>query len=177
MQAARRSATRRRCSTSRNARMPPSDDNSPPSNLTTTGLPPAGDRPDSGSIGSFMAGVAQLKSRESASITRFYAKSEFDRRYGPQERSHPGRQPARSPRADRGGLNVSLSRTGQRDLESPPGGTAEIRAQHRLEGAGPAVRPLSPAQRHGQEAAHRRSGDRSRDSRVPVAIGREVAPA
>ena len=41
MQAASRSATRSRCSTSRNARTPPSDDSRPPSNLTTTGLPEA----------------------------------------------------------------------------------------------------------------------------------------
>jgi hypothetical protein len=32
----------------------------PPSNLTTTFLPATGDRPGSGSIGSFMAGVAFL---------------------------------------------------------------------------------------------------------------------
>ena len=33
----------------------------PPSNLTTTFLPATGDRPGSGSVGSFMAGVAFLK--------------------------------------------------------------------------------------------------------------------
>jgi hypothetical protein len=43
--------------------------------LTTTGLPEADDRPGSGSIGSFMANAARLKSRESASTTRFYANS------------------------------------------------------------------------------------------------------
>ncbi len=46
----------------------------PPSNLTTTDLPETDDKPGSGSIGSFMAGVAQLKSRESPSTTIFYAK-------------------------------------------------------------------------------------------------------
>src|SRR4051812_49484412 len=56
MQAANRSATRRRFSTSRSASTPPLDDNSPPSNLATTDLPDTGDRPGSGSIGSFMAG-------------------------------------------------------------------------------------------------------------------------
>ena len=75
MQAASRSATRRRCSTSRNARTPPSDDKSPPSNLTTTDLPETDDRPGNGSVGSFMAGMARLKSRKSASITKFYANS------------------------------------------------------------------------------------------------------
>ena len=47
-------------------------------------------------------------------------------------------------------------------------GAAEARARHRLEGAGPTVRPLSSAQRHGQEAACRRGRDRSRDGRLPV---------
>ena len=51
MQAASRSATRRRCSTSRNAKTPPSDDNSPPSNLATTDLPETDDRPGNGSVG------------------------------------------------------------------------------------------------------------------------------
>src|SRR5208337_4844586 len=55
-QAASRSARRRRCSTSRKARTPPSDESKPPSNLTTTGFPPAGDRPGNGRIGSFMGG-------------------------------------------------------------------------------------------------------------------------
>jgi hypothetical protein len=45
--------------------------------LTTTGFPLAGDRPGNGNIGSFMAGVASLKSRESASITRFYVISDI----------------------------------------------------------------------------------------------------
>src|SRR3954449_13515016 len=52
MQAANRSATRRRFSTSRSASTPPLDDNSPPSNLATTVLPATDDRPGSGSIGS-----------------------------------------------------------------------------------------------------------------------------
>ena len=76
MQAASRSATRSRCSTSRNARTPPSDeDDAAAVNLTTTGLPEADDRPGSGSIGSFMANTARLKSRTSASTTKFYANS------------------------------------------------------------------------------------------------------
>src|SRR4051794_41193501 len=66
MQAANRSATRRRFSTSRSASTPPSDDNSPPSNLATTALPAMGDRPGSGSIGSFMAGVGP---RETGGVT------------------------------------------------------------------------------------------------------------
>lgn len=61
MQAAKRSATPRRCSTSRNSKIPPSDDNGPPSNRTSNRLPQAGDRPGSGRIGSSMAGVAFLK--------------------------------------------------------------------------------------------------------------------
>src|SRR5215210_8078618 len=75
MQAANRSATRRRFSTSRSASTPPSDDNSPPSNLATTALPDTGDRPGSGSIGSFMAGVASRKWRRLASAPKSYASS------------------------------------------------------------------------------------------------------
>ena len=41
-------------------------------------------------------------------------------------------------------------------------------ARHRLEGAGPPVRPLSSAQRRRQEAAGRRGGDRPRDGRFLV---------
>ena len=63
-----------RSSTSRNTRTPPSDDKSPPSNLTTTDLPETDDRPGNGSVGSFMAGMARLKSRKSASITRILRK-------------------------------------------------------------------------------------------------------
>jgi len=61
MQAAMRSATRRRPSISRKVKIPPSDDRRPPSNLTTTFLPETGERPGSGSIGSLIAGVAFLK--------------------------------------------------------------------------------------------------------------------
>src|ERR1039457_4144802 len=75
MQAASRSATQRRRSTSRNARTPPSDDNKPPSNLTPTRLPETGDNPGNGNIGSFMAGAVSLKSHESAYTTKFYTKS------------------------------------------------------------------------------------------------------
>jgi hypothetical protein len=53
----RRSATRSRCSTSRSARMPPSDDSEPPSNLTTTDLSATGDRPDRDGVKSFTADV------------------------------------------------------------------------------------------------------------------------
>src|SRR4051794_12610076 len=70
MQAANRSATRRRFSTSRSASTPPLDDNSPPSNLATTDLPDTGDRPGSGSIGSFMAGGASWKWRGLASAPK-----------------------------------------------------------------------------------------------------------
>src|SRR5260370_28932306 len=77
MQAASRSATRRRCSTSRNARIPPSDDSRPPSNLTTTGLPLTDDKPGSGSIESFMAGVGFLKSRDTDFITQFLSKKKI----------------------------------------------------------------------------------------------------
>ncbi len=47
-------------------------------------------------------------------------------------------------------------------------GLPKPRARHRLEGAGPSVRPLSPPQRHGQEAARRRGRDRPRNGRFPV---------
>jgi len=77
MQAASRLARRSRCSTSRNAKTPPSEESKPPSNLTSTCLPETGDNPGNGNIGSFMAGVASLKSRESASITRFYVISDI----------------------------------------------------------------------------------------------------
>jgi hypothetical protein len=44
--------------------------------LTTTFLPATGDRPDSGSIGSFMAGVAFLKRRSCFDSTqKSYAES------------------------------------------------------------------------------------------------------
>ena len=55
--------------------MPASDDSSPPSNFATTVLPQTGDRPGSGSIESFMAGVASRKWRGLESITKSYAKS------------------------------------------------------------------------------------------------------
>ena len=93
---------------------------------------------------------------------------ELDRRYDPTEGPHPGRQPARAAGAGRGGLDISLSRTSQRCLGSPAGRAAEARARHRLEGAGPSVRPLSPPQRDRQEASDRRGCDCSRDGRVPV---------
>ena len=74
----------------------------------------------------------------------------------------------RARRAGRGGLDLSLSRQSERDLESPARGAAEGRARHRLEGAGSPVRSVSAAQRHGQETACRRGGDRPRDGRLPV---------
>src|SRR5271169_6733634 len=63
MQAAMRSATRRRPSISRKVKIPPSDDRRPPSNLAITFLPETDDRPGNGNIGSFMAGVAFTESR------------------------------------------------------------------------------------------------------------------
>ena len=57
MHAARRSATLSRCSTSRSARTPPSDESEPPSNLATTDLPATGDRPGRGRVKSFTADV------------------------------------------------------------------------------------------------------------------------
>ena len=63
MQAAMRSATRRRCSTSRKTSTPASDDNNPPSNWAMIFLAPTGDKPGNGSIGLVTAGVAFLKSR------------------------------------------------------------------------------------------------------------------
>ena len=56
----------------------------------------------------------------------------------------------------------------QRDLESPARRTAQVCARHRLEGAGPSVRPLSSPQRHGQEGACRRGRDCPRNGRLPL---------
>ena len=75
MQAASRSATRSRCSTSRKTKMPASDDSRPPSNLATTVLPPTGDRPGSDNIELVMAGMASRKWRGLELITKSYAKS------------------------------------------------------------------------------------------------------
>jgi transposase len=57
-----------------------------------------------------------------------------------------------------------VSETLRARLEGLPKGVRDIawKAQLRL------VRPLSPAQRHGQEAAHRRGRCRPRDGCVPV---------
>jgi len=93
---------------------------------------------------------------------------ELDRRHDPAEGPHIGRQPACSAGAGRGGLDLSLPCTGQRDPESAAGGAAKVCTRYRLESAGPSVRPLSPPERDGQEAAHRRGRDRPRDSRIPV---------
>jgi len=54
MQAANRSATPSRFSTSRYRETPPSLDGFPPSNLTSNRLPEIGDRPTSGSVESSM---------------------------------------------------------------------------------------------------------------------------
>jgi Transposase IS116/IS110/IS902 family len=66
------------------------------------------------------------------------------------------------------GLDLSLSRPGQRDPQSPARGIAEGGARHRPEGAGSTVRPLPPAQRGRQEAAGGRGCDRARDGRIPL---------
>ena len=58
--------------------------------------------------------------------------------------------------------------TSERNLESQAGRAAESRARHRLEGADPTVRPLSPSERRRQEAASGRGGDRPRDGRIPM---------
>ena len=63
MQRARRSATRSRFSTSARGRTPLLDDNMPPSKRATTDLPPTDDKPLSGSVGSFMAGVVSGNDR------------------------------------------------------------------------------------------------------------------
>ena len=52
--------------------------------------------------------------------------------------------------------------------QSSIGRAAESRARHRLEGAGPTLRPLSTPQRHGQEAPYRGGRYRPRDGRLPV---------
>ena len=93
---------------------------------------------------------------------------EFDRRYDPTKGPHVSGQPARAARARRGGVDLSLSRTSQRHVESPARRPAEARARHCLEGAGPTMRPVSPSQRDRQEAADRRGCDCSGDGCVPV---------
>ena len=67
----------------------------------------------------------------------------------------------RAPGAGGGGLDLSLSRQGQRALEGAARGAAENSPRHRLEGAGPALRPLPPPQRRRQEAAGGRRRDRA----------------
>jgi hypothetical protein len=57
---------------------------------------------------------------------------------------------------------------GRRNPQSPAREGAESRARHRLESAGPVVRPLSPAQCYRQEAAGGRRGNRPRDGSLPV---------
>ena len=57
MQAAKRPATSRRCSTSRKTSSPPSDERWSPSKRAITGLPPTGDRPGSTGIVSTLAGM------------------------------------------------------------------------------------------------------------------------
>src|SRR6195952_4686640 len=57
MQVAKRPATLRRCSTSRNTSRPPSDERWPPSKRAITGLPPTGDRPGSAGVDSTLAGM------------------------------------------------------------------------------------------------------------------------
>ena len=91
-----------------------------------------------------------------------------DARYRPTEGVHLGGQSTRAAGAGQGRLDLSLSGQSWRDLESPAGRAAEARARHRLEGASPPMRPLPWAQRHGQEAACRRSRNRPRDGSFPV---------
>jgi len=62
---------------SRNTEYRVPDKASRPSNLATMALPETGDRPGSGSIGSFMAGVVFLKLRGWLRTTQTYAKSEI----------------------------------------------------------------------------------------------------
>jgi transposase len=54
------------------------------------------------------------------------------------------------------------------ETQSSPRRAAQSGARHRLEGAGPIVRPLSPAQHDRQEAAGGCGPDRPRDYRLPV---------
>jgi transposase len=89
-----------------------------------------------------------------------------------------GNRRACPPGPGRSRLDLSLPRQGQRDPERPARGPAQSGARHRLEGAGPALCPLSPPQRRRQEAASGRGRDRPRDGRLPLwGIGREVAPS
>src|SRR5208282_113037 len=73
---------RRRCSTSRSIRTPPSDDNKPPSNVATTDLPETGDRPGNGSIELIMADVVSQKWCGFESITESYAPSKACATFG-----------------------------------------------------------------------------------------------
>src|SRR3954453_203699 len=72
MHHARRSATRSRFSTSARARTPPFEDSIPPSKRATTDLLRTDDKPVSGSVGSFMAGVVSGTWRGSAQATKSY---------------------------------------------------------------------------------------------------------
>jgi len=66
------------------------------------------------------------------------------------------------------GRHVSNGKSCSAAAKSAARGAAQARARHRLEGAGASVRSVSAAQRHGQETACRRGGDRPRDGRLPV---------
>ena len=68
-------------------------------------------------------------------------------------------------------------RAGQRDLESQAGGAAQARARHRLEGADPAMRPLSLPQRDGQEAPVVVAAIAREMAAFLWAIGKELPPA
>ena len=122
---------------------------------------------------------APLRNTASADgVSRPGPGGKLDRRDGAAQGSHPRRQSPRPPRAGRSGLDLPLSRQGQRDPEGPARRAAQSRARHRLEGAGPAVRPLSPAQRRRQEAAWWWWPRIAREMAAFLwAIGREVAPA
>ena len=54
----------------------------------------------------------------------------LDRRYNPMEWPHLSGQPASAASAHRGGLDITLSRESQRDLQNPAGSAAKARARH-----------------------------------------------
>ena len=66
------------------------------------------------------------------------------------------------------GVWVSLPREGQRNPQDSPRGPAQSSPRYCLEGTDPIVRPLSPPERWGQEAAGGHRRDRTRDRRLSV---------
>ena len=72
--------------------------------------------------------VADLGGKTACIFPRACPGGKLNRRHNPAEGPNSGRQPARAARARRGGLDLSLSGEGQRDLESAARRAAQARA-------------------------------------------------